>query len=82
MMDKKIAVIGIVVNNRRENAAKVNQILTAFGHLVVGRLGIPYEEKNLSIISIIIDATNDEIGAISGKLGSIDGVKAKAVIAS
>jgi len=81
-MEKKIAVIGIVVNNRRENAAKVNEILTLFGHLVVGRLGIPYEEKNMSIISIIVDATNDEIGAISGKLGNLDGVKAKAIIAS
>jgi len=81
-MEKRIAVLGIIVNNRRENAVKVNEILTSFGHLVVGRLGIPYEEKNMSIISLIVDATNDEIGAISGKLGSINGVKAKAVIAS
>lgn len=81
-MEKRIAIIGIIVDNRRENAVKVNEILTLYGELIVGRLGIPYKGKNASVISIIVDATNDEIGAISGKLGSIKGVKAKAVIAS
>lgn len=81
-MEKRVAVIGIIIKNRREHAARVNEILTDFGYLIVGRLGVPYEEKDMSIISIIVDATNDEIGALSGKLGSIDGVKAKAVIAS
>ncbi|MGE5474059.1 MAG: TM1266 family iron-only hydrogenase system putative regulator [Ignavibacteriales bacterium] len=81
-MKREIAVIGIVVNDRRENASEVNEILTEFGHLIVGRLGIPYEEKNASIISIIMDAARDDIDSITNKLDSIDGVTANAVIAS
>lgn len=81
-MEKRIAIIGIVVNDRLENASKVNEVLTSYGDLIVGRLGIPYKQKGVSVISVIVDATNDEIGAISGKLGSINGVKAKVVIAS
>lgn len=81
-MEKRLAVIGIIVSDRLEQAAKVNEILTAYGHLIVGRLGIPYRERGVSIISIVVDATNDEIGALSGKLGSIEGVKAKVLVAS
>lgn len=79
-MKKNIAVVGIIVNDRRENAAGVNEILTEYGHLIVGRLGIPYDERNKSIISIIVDATDDQIGEISSKLESIDGVRASAVV--
>ncbi|NSW90662.1 MAG: CopG family transcriptional regulator [Firmicutes bacterium] len=73
----RIAVVGIAVSNREETAAMVNEVLSSFGNIIVGRMGIPYREQGISIISIIIDGTNDEIGAITGKLGNINGIKVK-----
>ena len=76
----KVAVIGIVVNNREETSKKVNDVLSTFGSIIVGRMGIPYREKEISVISIIVDGTNDEIGALTGKLGNISGIKAKVAL--
>ncbi len=78
--ENKVAVIGIVVNNREETSKKVNDVLSAFGSIIVGRMGIPYREKEISVISIIVDGTNDEIGALTGKLGNIKGIKAKVAL--
>lgn len=81
-MDKenRIAIIGIVVGNREEAADKVNDILSGFANIIVGRMGIPYKERGISVISIIVDGTNDEIGSLSGKLGSLKGIKVKAAL--
>lgn len=78
--DNRIAVVGIVVNNREEASEKVNDILSKYGQIVVGRMGIPYREKGVSVISIIVDGTNDEIGALTGKLGNIKGIKVKVAL--
>lgn len=78
--ENRIAVIGIIVNNRAEAAEKVNEILSAFARIIVGRMGIPYKEKGLSVISIIVDGTNDEIGALSGKLGKLKDIKVKVAL--
>ncbi len=79
-MDNRIAVIGIVVNSREDAAEKVNDILSSFGNIIVGRMGIPYKEKGISVISIIVDGTNDEIGSLSGKLGNLKGIKVKVAL--
>jgi putative iron-only hydrogenase system regulator len=76
----RIAVIGIALNNREETAKKVNDILSSFGNIIVGRMGIPYKERGISIISIIVDGSNDEIGALTGKLGNINGIKVKVAL--
>jgi len=73
----RIAVIGIVVTNREGTASKINEILSNYAHIIAGRMGIPFKDKNISVISIIVDGTNDEIGALTGKLGNIKGVKTK-----
>ncbi|MTK11179.1 MAG: CopG family transcriptional regulator [Clostridiaceae bacterium] len=78
-MEKRIGVVGIVIENL-ENASKVNDILHYHAEIIVGRLGIPYREKNLSVISLIVDGTSDEISAMTGKLGKIDGVNVKSAI--
>ncbi len=78
--ENRLAVVGIVVFNREESAKKVNDILSLYGNLIVGRMGIPYKEKGVSIMSIIVDGTMDEIGALTGKLGNIQGVKAKVTV--
>ena len=76
--NNRIVVIGIVVDNREEKASMVNEILSDYGGIIVGRIGLPYKEREISIISIIADGTNDEIGALTGKLGNIRGIKVKA----
>jgi putative iron-only hydrogenase system regulator len=78
--ENRIAVIGIVVSNREEAAKKVNEILSTFGSIIVGRMGLPYKERDISVISIIVDGTNDEIGALTGKLGNVTGIKVKVAL--
>ena len=78
--ENRIAVIGIVINNRDENSKKLNEILSNFSEIIVGRMGIPYHERNISVISIIVDGTNEEIGALTGKLGNVKGIKAKVAL--
>lgn len=78
--ETRLAVIGIVVSNREETAGKVNDILSSFGNIIVGRVGIPYKERGVSVMSIIVDGTNDEIGALTGRLGNIKGIKAKVAL--
>lgn len=76
----RIAVIGIVVNQRENAANRVNAVLSEFGEIIVGRMGIPYKERGLSVISLIVDGSTDQIGALTGKLGSIPQVKVKSAI--
>lgn len=77
-METRIAIIGIMVHNT-DSAEKINNILHEYGEYIVGRMGIPYREKNLSVMSVIIDAPGDTIGALSGKLGMIHDVNVKTI---
>lgn len=77
--EKRIGVIGIVIENL-EQAPLVNDILHQHGNIIVGRLGLPYREKGINIISLIVDGTTDEIGALNGKLGKINGVNVKSAL--
>lgn len=76
---RRIGVIGMVVEDR-EQAPKINSILSAYGEVIVGRMGIPYRERGLSVISLIVDGSTDEIGALTGKLGQISGVQVKSAL--
>jgi len=77
-MDTRIALIGIIVENM-QSTHKVNELLHEYGQYIVGRMGIPYKEKKVSIISIVMDADNNTISSLSGKLGMIDGISVKTV---
>jgi len=77
-MDTRIALIGIIVDNI-DSTEKLNTILHEYGRYIIGRMGIPYREKKVSIISVVIDATNDVISSLSGKLGMIEGISVKTV---
>ncbi|MEW6458795.1 MAG: TM1266 family iron-only hydrogenase system putative regulator [Bacillota bacterium] len=79
-METRIGVVGIVVENRREMASTVNEILGAHADIVVGRMGVPYREKNVSVIALIVDGSTDAIGALTGKLGALPGVKVKSAL--
>ena len=79
-MDKRIAVIGIIVEDRKKAALKVNEILNQYGEIIVGRVGIPYRDKGLNVIALIVDGTTDELGALTGKLGMIEKVEVKSAL--
>lgn len=71
-MENRIALIGIVVEDM-EATEKINAVLHEYNKHLIGRLGIPYKEKGVAIISIVVDASNDVISSLSGKLGMIKG---------
>ncbi|MBZ4665132.1 TM1266 family iron-only hydrogenase system putative regulator [Mahella sp.] len=79
-MENRIGVIGIVVEHREEVAAKLNDILSRHADIIVGRMGIPYKERGLSVISLIVDGTTDEIGSLTGQLGALPGVNVKSAL--
>lgn len=74
----RIALIGIIVENYNK-VDVLNAVLHEYASYIVGRMGIPYRERNVNIISIAIDAPQDIINALSGKIGRIDGITAKAI---
>ena len=76
MGENKVAVIAILVENY-DSVERVNSLLHDFREYIVGRLGIPYKTRNVSVISVVLDATGEIINSLSGKLGMINGVSAK-----
>ena len=79
-MESRVALIGIIVENE-DAVEKLNCVLHEYGRYIVGRMGIPYREKNISIISLVIDAPQTKISELSGKIGRLSGVPAKAAYA-
>ncbi len=77
-METRIALIGIIVEDYTQTE-KLNEILHEYGKYIVGRMGIPYKEKGIGIISVVIDAHNDIISSLSGKLGMIKGINVKTI---
>ena len=78
--DSRIALIGIIVSSH-ESVEQLNALLSEYGSYIVGRMGIPYRKKNISIISIAMDAPNDIISALSGKIGMLPGISTKTIYA-
>ncbi len=79
-METRIAVIGIVVENEA-SVERLNEVLHQYRDYIIGRMGIPYRAKNMSIISIAMDAPADAISALTGKIGKLDGVSSKTAYA-
>jgi putative iron-only hydrogenase system regulator len=79
-VESRIGVVAIMIENRKAAVPKVNDILSEFGETIIGRIGIPYRERGLNIISIIVEGTTDQLGALSGKLGMVPGVTSKSVL--
>ena len=75
-MDTRVAVISIIVENS-EAIVTLNDLLHEAGNYIIGRMGIPYREKGINIISIAIDAPQDIINTLAGKLGKVEGISAK-----
>ena len=77
-METRVAIIGIIVENP-ESVEALNSILHDYSSYIISRMGLPYRQKNINIISIAIDAPVDIINALTGKIGKLNGVSSKAV---
>ncbi len=77
-MENRVALIGIIVSDRSA-AEKMNAILHEYGDYIIGRMGVPYKERGISVISVVLDAPADVISALSGKLGALKDVSTKTV---
>ena len=80
-METRVAIIGIIVENN-ESVAALNAILHEYGGYIIGRMGIPYRQKNISIISIAIDAPQDKISTLAGRIGKLPGISVKTAFSS
>ncbi len=79
-MDTRIAVLSIIVEDS-EKTAQLNEIIHGYADYIVGRMGIPYRKKNINIISLVMDAPQNRISELSGKIGRIGGITAKVAYA-
>ena len=77
-METRVALIGIIVE-QESSAAALNALLHEYGGYIIGRMGIPYKEKNVSVLSVALDAPVEITNALTGKLGKIEGVSVKAL---
>ena len=77
-MEKRLTVLNIIVSDR-EAAAKVNELLHTYSQYVLGRMGLPYGERGVSIICVVLDIPAAESSALSGKLGMLPSVSAKVI---
>ena len=77
---KRLGVVGIVVNDPKAVVNKVNAILSDYGYLIIGRMGIPRPEEHTGVIALIVEGGTDEIGAMTGKLGNLPGVTVKSAL--
>lgn len=78
---KRLGFIGIIIEDREKTSGLVNDILSEFSELILARTGLPNAKENYSVITLVIDATTDELGVLTGKLGNIRGVSVKSGLA-
>lgn len=79
--ETRVALIGILVEDR-EQTVRLNEILHEYAQYIIGRMGVPYAEKGISIISVAVDAPEGKISALSGRLGMLEGVRTKVIYAN
>jgi putative iron-only hydrogenase system regulator len=79
-MEKRIGTVTVIVTNRVAQAARVNAVLGEHGDAIIGRMGIPFAPRGLNIIALIVHASTDEIGALTGKLGALSGIEVKSAL--
>ncbi len=75
-MQKRIAVLSVIVEDRH-SAESINALLSEYGAYIVGRMGIPYREKGVSVICVVLDASTETVNALTGRIGKIEGASAK-----
>lgn len=81
VMSKRLGFVGIIVEDRQKSAPAVNRILSEYGDEILARVGVPYPVRRCHVITLTVDMTTDELGALTGKLGAVDGVTVKSALA-
>jgi len=79
MIENRIAILSIIIDDLKSSEA-VNSVLHEYNNIIVGRMGIPYRERGVSVIAVVVDTDTDTISAVTGKLGKITGVSVKSAI--
>ena len=79
MSENRLAIISIIVENR-EQSGKINALLSEYGDYIIGRMGIPYKEKSVSVMCVVIDAPAEILNTLTGKIGMLSGVTAKTLM--
>lgn len=79
MSENRLAVISIIVENRSKSA-EINTLLSLYGDFIIGRMGIPYKKKDVSVLSVVVDAPAEVINTLTGKIGMLEGVTAKTLM--
>ena len=79
--NRRIGVVAVIVHDPDNAYDALNKILHDYSKIIIGRLGLPYRERNLSIISLIVDGSTDEVGAMTGRVGQLPGVTVKSAFA-
>lgn len=79
-MESRIGVVGIVLEQPTQSAGQVNTILSAFSHIIIGRMGVPRHETGAAVIALIVQGDTDTIGALTGKLGAVKNVSVKSAL--
>lgn len=79
-METRLAVMSIIVRSK-DSVNVINELLHEYGEYIIGRMGIPYRDRNINLISVALDAPQDKISAISGKIGNLENVEVKTAFA-
>jgi len=79
--DRRIGIVAIIVEDPDSAYNQLNDVLHGYADIIIGRMGMPYRERNLSIIALIVDGNTDQVGAMTGKLGQIEHVTVKSAFA-
>lgn len=78
---KRLGFVGIIIDDREKSSGLVNQVLSAYAEFILARTGLPHAKGSTSVITLVIDATTDELGELTGKLGRIEGISVKSGLA-
>jgi len=78
--EKRLGFVGIIIEDRAAAAARVNDLLSEHAACIVARTGLPYEKRGCCVITLIVDATTDELGRLTGRLGQIPGISVKSAL--
>lgn len=79
-METRLGFVGLIIEDREKNAAPVNGLLSDFGDIILSRTGVPCPKRNCSAITLVVDATTDQLGSLTGRLGRIEGVSVKSML--
>lgn len=79
-METRLGFVGLIIEDREKNAGGVNTLLSEFGAIILARTGVPCPKRNCSAITLVIDASTDQLGSLTGRLGRLNGVSVKSML--